>query len=96
MSDQEFNQKKEEIISEYSVKLVEIEDLKQHFSERIKRWNQSAGQFEKGHPIYFDQKIKAKLEAEEAEKRKQMEDDISKIRNTKPKQLLVKRIVGEQ
>jgi hypothetical protein len=38
MSEQEFTVKKEEIISEYSVKLLEIEDLIQHYNERIKKW----------------------------------------------------------
>jgi hypothetical protein len=38
MSDQEFTKKKEEIISEYSLKFVEIEDLIQHYNERIKKW----------------------------------------------------------
>ena len=70
MSEQEFSQKKEEIISSYSIKLVEIEDLIQHYNERIKSWKSTDGKFEKGHPIYFDQKIKAKLEAEELEKKK--------------------------
>ena len=96
MTEQEFNQKKEEIISSYSVKLVEIEDLIQHYNERIKSWKTSDAQFEKGHPIYFDQKIKAKLEAEEKEKKRQMEEDINRLKrgNEKPKQLVVKRLIG--
>ena len=96
MTEQEFNQKKEEIISSYSVKLVEIEDLIQHYNERIKSWKTSDAQFEKGHPIYFDQKVKAKLEAEEKDKKRQMEEDINRLKrgNEKPKQLIVKRLIG--
>ena len=54
LTEEEFNQKKEEIISSYSIKLVEIEDLIQHYNERIKSWKTSDAFFEKGHPIYFD------------------------------------------
>lgn len=96
MSDQEFNAKREEIISSYAGKFVEIQDLISHYNERIKSWKTSDGQYEKGHPIYFDQKVKAILEVQEKDQKRQMEEDINRLKrgNEKPKQLVVKRLIG--
>jgi hypothetical protein len=78
LSEADIAKKKEEIINSYSVKFLEIEDLISHYNERIKAWKSS--DIEKGHPIHFDQKIKARLEQEEIDKRKEMEDEINKLK----------------
>lgn len=83
MSEQEFNDKRDAIITTFSAKLQEIQGLKQHFEERVQ--GQGAplqGQMDQGNPVSFDVKIFQRLSQEEATYRKNMEEEMAKLKKS--------------
>ena len=64
MSETEYSSKKEEILADYSSKLLELEDLKLHYDKKSKGQNADS---------QFDCKIKDKLEIEEKQVKSSLE-----------------------
>lgn len=87
MTEDELNQKKDSIINDFSVKMIELEDLLNHYNQSIESFKQRESQkqqniqpiFDKDHPIKFDQKIKNKLEGELKLLKDQMQEETSKV-----------------
>jgi len=70
ITEKEFEEKKEHILNTYSQKLVEIEDLKIHYNTRVSSNPDNM----------FDSKISVKLQAEEKQLKKQMEEEVASLK----------------
>jgi hypothetical protein len=83
MSEQEFYDKKEVIITNFSAKLQEIEGLKQHFEQRVKAQGAPLqGQVDQGNPVSYDLQIYQRLSQEEATYRKNMDEEMAKLKKS--------------